>query len=397
MLIDEDVPDYWIQLGQLNLQLGNYRAAYDALSHAHELDRSNVEVVATMAQLAIYAGIRSTLRTSRPRTWHCIAPDNSTVTLVQGFVALQQQNYEKAEAAADKLLAATPTDPVAKVLKARILIGQQRPDDAITLLEEQHRADSEDRLSLRALSKLYRANKNWRDAQRVDQYLYELDPKDFRPAQQLLELALRAGNVSLARQVSGPLLSAAARDQLVANTLDLWARYAPAGTFLPDLTLLAQRAGPARRPAFAEYLNRVGQPAAAQRLLGAVQLPITHENASLNAVLAQSMALQGRTADANRLFNEVLSLEPDQLQALRGRSELLMRTGGVKQAIIDAQRIVTSNPQSGTDRVLLARAFLAAGNKQEVRRTLWQAFHDLPQDDRGLHGAAERSGLDRGS
>lgn len=378
--IDEDVPDYWMQLGQLYLQLGNYRGAYDALSHAHELDRSNVEVVATMAQLAIYAG-EIDLADEQAKNLELIAPDNPTVTMVKGFVALQQQDYEKASALADKLLAGTPTDPVANILKARILISQKQPDEAIALLEKQHQANANDRLTLRALSKLYQARNDWNNAARVDKYLYDLDPKDARSAQQLLRSALKAGNIALARQVSGPLLVPAARDQLIATTLDLWANDAPAGKTLPDLPQLARQAGPSRLSSFGDYLNRVGQPAAAQQLIGSAQVPVTHENAPLNAVLARSWTLQGRNEDARKLLDQVLAVEPDQIQALRGRSELLMRTGNTKQAIIDAQRIVTSNPQSGADRVLLARAFFAAGNKQEVRRTLWQAFHDMPEDE----------------
>jgi hypothetical protein len=45
---------------------------------------------------------------------------------------------------------------------------------------------------------------------------------------------------------------------------------------------------------------------------------------------------------------------------------------------------VTISPDSGQDRLLLAQAYLAAGNRDEVRRTLWQAFQDLPSDERVL-------------
>ena len=339
MLIDEDVPDYWIQLGQLNLQLGNYRAAYDALSHAHELDRSNVEVVATMAQLAIYAG-QIDLADQQAKNLALIAPDNSTVTLVQGFVALQQQNYEKAEAAADKLLAATPTDPVAKVLKARILIGQQRPDDAITLLEEQHKANSEDRLSLRALSKLYRREKELAERRARRPIPVRIGSEGFRPVAAIAGVGAESGQRQSGAPGFGPALLAAdpGPSSSTQHARPLGAICAGGNDFARLLPYRAAGRTGAAAPPLLNISTGLASRLLAQRLLGAVQLPITHENASLNAVLAQSMALQGRTADANRLFNQVLSLEPDQLQALRGRSELLMRTGGVKQAIIDAQR-----------------------------------------------------------
>jgi thioredoxin-like negative regulator of GroEL len=53
-----------------------------------------------------------------------------------------------------------------------------------------------------------------------------------------------------------------------------------------------------------------------------------------------------------------------------------------KQAIVDAQRLISVTPQTGEDRLLLAQAYLAAGNRNDVRRTLWEAFQDLPRDER---------------
>lgn len=123
-------------------------------------------------------------------------------------------------------------------------------------------------------------------------------------------------------------------------------------------------------------------PAAAATLLTDKHLPVTHVNARWNAVFAQALALQGRSAEAKQLFDMVLDREPDQAEALRGRSALEAKSGLTRQAVIDAQRLVTIEPNSGEDRLLLAQSYLAAGNRQEVQRTLWQAFQDLPDDER---------------
>ena len=55
-----------------------------------------------------------------------------------------------------------------------------------------------------------------------------------------------------------------------------------------------------------------------------------------------------------------------------------------RQAIVDAQRLVSATPKTGEDRLLLAQAYLAAGSKSDVARTLWEAFQDLPDDERVL-------------
>ena len=54
--------------------------------------------------------------------------------------------------------------------------------------------------------------------------------------------------------------------------------------------------------------------------------------------------------------------------------------GAAKAAITDAQRLVSVSPRSARDRLLLARAYTAAGEKRQVDRTLWDAFHEIPAD-----------------
>src|SRR4029079_16630827 len=46
------------------------------------------------------------------------------------------------------------------------------------------------------------------------------------------------------------------------------------------------------------------------------------------------------------------------------------------------QKLVTVLPDSADDRLLLARCFMAAGNKSWADRTLWAAFQDIQADDK---------------
>jgi tetratricopeptide (TPR) repeat protein len=378
---DEDVPDYWVELGKVELQLGNYSKAYDAFAHAHELDRTDVPILATLTQLAVMSG-QADLADEHARSLALLAPDNPTVALVRSYTAFKSGNLDEADAQADKLLADDPNNSNAKALKAHILVARNRLDDAIALLEDQQRAVPDDRAALRQLAALYRSRNDWRNAARVQFALCRLDPKDTAVASALVEALLRADDVVGARRVSAPLLSAAADPKLVDATLVSWARYAPTGQVLPYA--LAEASAGASRIAFASYFNRVGKPAAAAALLGGTKLPVSPGNSRWNAVIAQSLALQGRSAEAKRLFDLVLLAEPDDVEALRGRSALEAKTRMTKQAIVDAQRLVSATPKTGEDRLLLAEAYLAAGQKREVARVLWQAFQELPDDERVL-------------
>ena len=391
---DEDVSDYWVELGRFQIRSGDYRGAYEAFSRAHELDRGNVDVLAALTQIALLAG-ETEIAQEHARSLALVAPDNPVVTLVNGFADYRAGDLDRAGTAAESLLANAPTDPFAKILKARVLIASGKMDDAIALLEEQHRAVSEDAYSIRALSELYRARHDWRNLARVQLDLYRLNPKDAGIRGSIIEAQLRSGDVAAASKLSAPMLSASADPRLVDATLALWATYAPPGAVLPNVAQLANAVSDDRRVSFANYFNAIKQPRPAEALLKSSRLPVNHVNARWNAVLAQSAALQGRAADAKMLFDKVLDEEPDQVEALRGRVALLARTGQSKRAVIDALRLVTISPDDGADRLLLAQAYLADGNGREVRRTLWKAIQDLPDDGRvysALKGVLASSG-----
>ena len=380
---DEDVADYWIELGRLQLELGDYRGAYDAFAHAHELDRSNVDVLATLAQIALLSRDLD-LASDQARTLSLVAPNHPVVTLVRGYVAYNSGELDKAMADAETLLAATPNDPFARVLKAGVLVQKNRTDEAIAVLEDQHRTVPQDRATIRSLVQIYGARRDWRNLARVQFDAHRVAPKDTRISRDLVEALLRAGNIAAAGKVSAALLSSAADPRVAEEVLTLWSRFAPPHTALPNGMKLADSVEGERRLAFANYYNQIGDPRAAAALLGQSQLPVTHANAGWNAAIAQSLALQGQLAEARTLFDLVLAREPDQVDALRGRSALEARTGAAKQAVVDAQRLVTITPNTGEDRLLLAHAYLAARNGRQVRRTLWNAVQELPDDERVL-------------
>ena len=378
--VKQDVAEYWIALGQVQIQLDSYRQAYSAFNRAHELDRTNVPVLASMAQLALLSGDLD-LANEQARSLALLSPDNPAVILVRGYTDLRSGNLDKAEAAADTLLADSPDDSFAKVLKARVLVARDKTDEAIALMEAQHRAVPNDLGAIRALSAIYRSREDWRNLARIEIDAHRRSPQDRAVAAQAIEASLRAGDVVSARQISTPYLSPKTNLKVLEATLEMWALYAPPGAVLPDAPKLANAAAGDARVSFANYFNDVAKPAIAEALLGSGRLPVTPENARFNAVLAQALSLQGKADEAKQLFDRVLDREPDQSEALRGRSMLETRAGMTKQAVIDAQRLVIINPKSGKDRLLLAQVYRASGNRKEVLRTLWEAFQDLPEDE----------------
>jgi predicted Zn-dependent protease len=293
-------------------------------------------------------------------------------------------HYDQALAAADGVLANSPYDPSANVLKGRALLGMQRDDEAKALLLKQVQAQPSDVGSLQLLARIYTRESDWPRLLQVAQRLSQLVPADTSYGLMVIEAAFRAGSVDVGRAASRRLLKSDAPPALVSSALDLWEDYWPSPQRMGDARVLAGAATKLQsRLVYASFLSRMGSPADAVRLSSAAAtLPINAGNAEANAVLADAWARLGNAAPAKSRFDAVLAFDPGNATALRGRAELELRLGNAKAAITDAEKLTTVLPTSARDRLLLARTYAAAGNTAWVNRTLWSAFQDIPADER---------------
>ena len=378
----DDVPDYWIELGKLQASTGSYGDAYYAFTRAYELDRSNPDVLRAVTGLALRSGDIS-LAQSRAKELEIVAPGDPLVKLTEGWAAVSQSRFDQAVAAADSLLSSSSFDPAATVLKARGLMGLGREDEAKDLLVKQVAAQPSDVGSLRFLCKIYAMHEDWRNAVDTARRLSAVAPKDRANSFMLIEAALRSGDIQSARRASAQLLGPDAEPAVIASVLDLWGSYWASAQRVKDARALAA-ASPRldQKLVYASFLSRIGAAADAIRLAApAATLPLNAENVQANAVLADAWSRSGNLAGAKSRLDAVIAFDAGNATALRSRAELQLRTGHADAAVVDAQKLVTVLPDSGPDRLLLARCFTAAGKADWARRTLWTAFHDIPGDE----------------
>ena len=372
---EDDVPAYWEELGKLQIELGSFSDAYYAYTRAHELDRTNAQVLANLTQLALMSGNVEQAE-DHAKQLELIAGDAPAIKLAFGYSALKRQNLDEADKQADALLASLPFEPGAKLLKARILLARNKHDEAVALLEKQISVRPEDKGSLRALMALHERYENWPGVASAALRLASLNPKDTQSALTAIDALLRSKKYPGALQAAQPLLAAEGPGEQVGSVLWLWEEHWPGA--LQTARELSRAADPRQRLAYATYFNEVGSPQDAMALLGgAPQLPVTMANSSTNALIADSLAQSGRTDEARQLLDTILAMEPDHVYALRARINLEIRTGKAKAAISDAQRLVSILPDSARDRLLLARVYSAAGDQRQLDRTLWDAFHEI--------------------
>lgn len=379
----DDVPDYWIELGKLQASMGSYGDAYYAFTRAYELDRSNPDVLRAVTELALRSGDIA-LAESRARELEIVAPGDPWVKLTDGWAAVSRSRFDRAVAAADSILASSPFDPGATVLKARALLGLNREDEARDLLIKQVAAQPSDTGSLGFLAKIYERHEDWPKVLETAQRLNVLSPSDRDNALLLVKAALRSGNITQARRSSAQLLRPNAAPALIASVLDLWESYWPSSQRVQDArTLAAEATQLEQKLVYAAFLNRIGSPTDAVRLAsGSATLPVTAQSAEANAVLGDALSRTGNLPAAKARLDAVIAFDPGNATALRGRSELELRTGHADEAVIDAQKLVTVLPTSSRDRLLLARCFVSAGKPDWARRTLWTAFQDIPGDEK---------------
>lgn len=383
VLAKDDVSDYWAELGKVQAAMGAYNDAYYAFTRAYELDRSDPELIRALAELALRGGDVAQAE-SRARELEVASPGNPWVKLVDGWSAFSQSRFDQALADSDAMLANTPYDPNAKVLKARALISLKREDEALDLLTEQVRMQPSDAGSLSLLARIYQSRNDWTKVEEMTRRLAVLTPNDQDNMLFLVQAAFRAGHSAQARQTSLQLLRPDAPAALVSSVLELWTNYWPSAQRVTDARALANAASSEdAKLVYAQFLSASGSPADAIRIAApAATLPVTADNSEANAVLADALARTGNLAAAKGRFDAVLAFDAGNSTALRGRAELELRTKNAAAAIIDAQKLTTVLPNSARDRILLARAYASSGDARWADRTLWTAFQDIPANEK---------------
>ena len=378
--VEEDVADYWVELGKIQVALGSYSNAYYAFARASELDRSDPEVLQMLTQISLRSG-NLDLANEYARQLELLVPNDPSVRMTYGIIALRRDDLEDAGRQAELILANQPTHGDAKVLQSQVLLRSGRVEDAVSLLTNQLRVRPNDRTSLRALVNVYEAMGDTRRAADLRKQIWNFDRSDSNAALDYVAAAFQAGDVPGARAASISLLEPDAPPALVSATLDLWRQYWPGMARLEEARRLSKSAGREQKFAYATFFNSVGAPGDALLLVrSAARLPVSAGNVRPNTIFATSLVLTGKLGAARDRLHDILLLDPDYADALRARVRLSLMTKARSTAINDAQKLVSLNPNSAGDRLLLAESYQANGDDRNERRVLRDAFNDIPGD-----------------
>lgn len=374
---DDANPDYWQQLGGVQLALGDYSGAYNAYLRANELDHSSPAVLQALADLAVIGGHTEDAQRFAKQVL-LLRPDDAPPQTTLGFVALRNRDYDAALKRADTVLSSRVDDSNANILKARALAGQGKSEAALTLLRDYVAGHPSDAAALDALGDMSGRFGNLAGQKDAQSRELALRPKDIGLRVAYARTLYRLGERQAGHDLLLPAMRSGEHGGRLIDMLALWLHYEPRDRALAEVRELAATASAGDRMRYAYFLMMAGHADEAERMIAPlVSLPVTAANAAPLALLAQAQGLQGRDAEALTLLDAVLAFDEGNVTALRARTDLYLRTGRGRPAIFDAQRLVASKPRAADDRVRLARAYALAGQPQLAENTYRAAIEDI--------------------
>lgn len=376
VLARDDVAEYFILLGRIELAANKPSAAFNAYSRALDLQADNLDVLQAIAELGLQT---DRLREADEAAGRILLlfPGSTRAMLVKGFIAIDRGRLDDAHQFVTDILAQNPDDEGGAVLSARLSAIEGKFEEAISKIEKV-RATSPDNAALDAtLLEIYRAQGNARGMRSVFPKI--IAAADQEPKYQLdyVNLLYKSGPRVEARKEA---LESVGRNPnnpvLMAGLMQLYLEYDSEPLSSKQVEALAQRGTRVSQLAFSRFFLEIGRLDNSSKMIAR----LIEEDVPEAQALGSRVALaQGNAKVAALLAQAVLESDPRNPDALLTRSALSLRKGKVDAAIEDANIVVSDAPQEYAGYVALAKAQLAKGSQLRARQVFERGIDALPQ------------------
>ena len=266
----DDVVEYHILRGRIELARGSSGAAFNAYSNALALDATNLEALLQVGQLGLTTG---NLRESLDATQRALEldPNQLDALLLRGIHSMIKRNYAEAITYSDKILALSPGHEGGSILKARALYMLHKPQEALeTLSKISGQAADSQAASLTRLE-IYRAQRQPLGMLAEFGRLRRLRPND--PALRLDEANLRfkLGDRDQGEALIEDVLTGRETDQATANqAISLWREYGVQDVSASTFDRIGRNGSIAARRALVGFLIDQGRSPEAARALAQI-------------------------------------------------------------------------------------------------------------------------------
>jgi tetratricopeptide (TPR) repeat protein len=364
----DDVVEYHVLRGRIELALGSAGAAFDAYSDALALDPTNGEALLAVARLGLSTG---NLRESLEATERvlALAPNQLDALLVRGIHSIVKRNYAEAIEYADKILALSPGNEGGTILKARALYMSRRPDEALDALKEISGDAMGSQSAALTRLEIYRALRRPNEMAteferlrvlRADDSALLIDEANFR----FKRGERRQAHRLVAEALTNPEADAPSAGRAVA----LWREYGADDLPAVEFERIGRKANVAARAVFARFLIEQGRVRETSRAIAALPRNVAAGLAARNHLLS------GDDEQAGRLAAQVLGRDKTDCDALIAAAGSAMKLQKPADALRFAQQASSECPTWSGGWTSAARAYERLGRAGGVNRVFAEAL-----------------------
>ncbi len=377
----DDEPQFHILRGRIEMAAQSPTGAYDAYSDAMSLDSTNMEALQAVSQLGLQTGhFRQSLEATDAIL--ALSPEEPSALLMRGLHAVIRKRFDEAEGFADRILARHPDDEGGVILKARIAVRKGKPQNALNVLAPYGAAKPNTPGVAMTRLEIYRSMHDAVGMRGQFALLRNLVPGD--PALRVDEanFAFKDGRARDANSLLVALLADPATQRgLVNDILALWREYFSEAPSDADLAPIARTGSAATRIAVAEFYAWRDRVAAARRLAAGLG---ADKRGALDALI---LSRDGDWPAARKQAEQVLARDATDCLALTVRAEAMLGASKPVEAQRSAQLAATQCPGQIRAWMALASAYAGRDDADNASR-VWREGIDSNRQNSEIAAAA---------
>lgn len=372
----DDVADYYIILGRIELASGSLISTFNAYSMALDLQADNAEALANIAEIGLQIGRTNEAAEAADRIL-LLSPQSVSALLVKGFIEIDNGRLETAKKIAKEILEINPDDEGGTILSARIEAIKGNDTEALAIVNEAiAKQGATQALNITKLEILrLRADGSGMMALFPTIIADVKDPMNYRL--DYINLLYKLGEIKKARAEAVKAINLTPNDQnLFVNLDNIWLEYDNSPLTSAQIDYMARNGTAVAKYQLAKSFLDLEKFEEAQRLIKNL---VDAGNIEAQALSAKIELALGNEKEAYSMASQVLKVEPSNENALVVRSHQAVSRGNFDKAIRDASFAVSNAPQNQAAYVQLAGAYRASGSTIRARQIYENGLDALPQ------------------